>query len=78
VIILQEEIKKYISMLIFSIAIITSFCTSYKKKFKITWFNHDTKIVDLDAFNNLFDKEKDFIVLPEDLGSDILSFLGKK
>jgi len=56
---LQEEIKKYISMLIFSIAIITAFVLHTKKR--ITWFNHDTKIVDLDAFNNLFDKEKDFI-----------------
>lgn len=45
-----------------------------KKKFKITWFNHQTKIVDLDEFNKLFDKQRYFIVLPEDLGSDILSF----
>lgn len=46
--------------------------------FIITWFNHTTKIVDLDAFNKLFDKERDFLVLPEDLGSGILSFPGKK
>ena len=49
-----------------------------KKEFKITWFNHQTKIVDLDEFKNLFDKQRDFIVLPEDLGSDILSSPGKK
>ena len=49
-----------------------------KKGFKITWFNYQTNIVDLDEFNNLFDKQRDFIVLPEDLGSDILSFPGKK
>jgi len=35
-----------------------------------------TKIVDLDAFNNLFDKEKDFIVLPEDL--EVISFPWEK
>ncbi len=46
--------------------------------FNITWFNHHTKIVYLDAFNELFDKERDFLVLPEDVGSDILSFPGNK
>lgn len=55
-----------------------AFVLHTKNKFKITWFNHETKIVDLDAFNNLFDKEKDFIVLPEDLGNDILCFPGNK
>ena len=48
------------------------------EEFKITWFSHYTKIVDLNTFNELFDKERDFIVLPEDLGTDILTFPGKK
>jgi glycosyltransferase involved in cell wall biosynthesis len=48
------------------------------KGFKVTWFDHQTKVVDLDTFNNLFDPERDFIVLPEDLGSEILCFSGKK
>lgn len=46
--------------------------------FKVTWFDHQTKVVDLDTFNNLFDPERDFIVLPEDLGTEILCFPGKK
>lgn len=48
------------------------------KGFKVTWFDHQTKLVDLDTFNYLFDLERDFIVLPEDLGSEILCFPGKK
>lgn len=48
------------------------------KGFKITWFNHETNIIDSDAFSKLFNKEKDFLVLPEDVGNDILSFCGKK
>jgi len=60
---LQEEIKKYIHVNILN---------SYNKAFvlhtkkRICCLINHTKIVDLDAFNNLFDKEKDFIVLPED------------
>ncbi len=48
------------------------------KGFEVTWFDHQTKVVDLDTFNNLFDPERDFVVLPEDLGSEILCFPGKK
>jgi len=31
------------------------------KDFSIAWFKHRVKIVDLDKFNELFDKDKDFI-----------------
>lgn len=48
------------------------------REFKLTWFNHQVKVVDLDIFKALFSPEKDFIVLPEDLGSDILSFPGNR
>jgi len=46
--------------------------------FKITWFNHNANIVYLDTFNKIFDKRQDFIVLPEDVGNDILTFPGNK
>lgn len=46
--------------------------------FKITWFPHNARIIYIDAFEQLFDKQTDFIVLPEDLGYDILSFPGNK
>jgi glycosyltransferase involved in cell wall biosynthesis len=55
-----------------------AFVLHTKKNFKITWFNHQTQIIDLEQFEKLFYQETDFIVLPEDLGSDILSFSGKK
>ena len=48
------------------------------KEFKITWFNHETKIVSLEEFHNVFDKERDFIVLPEEFGGDILFYSGNK
>lgn len=46
--------------------------------FKVTWFDHHTKIINLDKFKSLFDPETDFIVFPEDYGNDILCFPGKK
>ncbi len=55
-----------------------AFILHMTKGFKLTWFNHQVNVIDLDTFKALFDQKKDFIVLPEDLGNDILSFPGKK
>lgn len=55
-----------------------AFVLHTQRDFKITWFNHQVEIIDLEIFQNLFDSESDFLVFPEDLGNDILSFPGKK
>lgn len=48
------------------------------KGFRLTWFDNDTKTIDRQRFNNLYNKNRDYIVLPEDLGREILAFSGKK
>jgi hypothetical protein len=55
-----------------------AFVLHTRKDFKLTWFGHQTPIVDLGTFKKVFARDKDFIVLPEDLGNNILTFPGKK
>jgi len=48
------------------------------KGFRLTWFENDTKVIDWKMFNKLYNKNTDYTVFPEDLGSRILAFPGKK
>ena len=49
-----------------------------QKDFRLTWFDNETRVVHFDEFKTMYHAERDFIVLPEDLGDKILSFPGKK
>lgn len=49
-----------------------------KKGFRLTWFENDTKVIDWQMFVRLYHKSIDYIVLPENLGSRISAFPGKK
>ena len=46
--------------------------------FRLTWFDNDTKVIDRKMFNRLYNKNTDYLVLPEDLGKRISLFSGKK
>lgn len=46
--------------------------------FRLTWFRNETPVVDEGHFRRVFDPERDFLVLPEDLGEKILAFPGRK
>lgn len=48
------------------------------KDFKLNWFDNETNIICMDDFGKVYNPANDFIVLPEDLGNNILSFPGKK
>jgi len=48
------------------------------KGFRLSWFENDTKVIGRQMFNNLYNQKTDYIVLPEDLGREILTFPGKK
>ena len=47
-------------------------------KFRLTWFENDTRVVDDAAFHRLYDPGRDYLVLPEVLGRHILKFPGRK
>jgi hypothetical protein len=42
------------------------------------WFENKTRVIDLASFWKIYDKESDFVVLPEPLGSQMRIFPGKK
>jgi len=46
--------------------------------YRLTWFDNQTNVVGPSAFRKLFRESSDFIVLPEDLGSRIVQFRGRK
>ncbi len=46
--------------------------------YRLQWFENQIPVVDAEGFERRFDKDRDFLVLPEDLGWDILSYPGKK
>ena len=46
--------------------------------FRFTWFKNQTRTIDFERFRRIYRAERDFIVLPENLGSKILDFPGKK
>ena len=48
------------------------------KGFRLTWFDNDTEVVDRKMFSRLYNRNTDYLVLPEDLGERISLFPGKK
>ena len=55
-----------------------AFAMHAQRGFCLNWFAHNTNVICMDDFGEIYDPANDFIVLPEDLGDSILSFPGKK
>jgi glycosyltransferase involved in cell wall biosynthesis len=49
-----------------------------EKNFRLTWFENQTKVVDFDNFLRIHNRERDYIVVPEDMGMKVLDLPGKK
>jgi glycosyltransferase involved in cell wall biosynthesis len=49
-----------------------------QKGFRLEWFKNDTRTIDNEEFQKIYEISRDFIVLPEDLGVRILKFPGRK
>jgi Glycosyl transferases group 1 len=49
-----------------------------QKDFRLAWFENETRVLDREKVKAMHDRERDFIVLPEDLGERILVYPGKK
>lgn len=49
-----------------------------QKDFRLRWFENETRVLDQEQVKAMHDRQRDFIVLPEDLGERILIFPGKK
>lgn len=49
-----------------------------KSGFRLTWFENETRVVDAAGFRQLFNPGSDYVVLPEDLGIQVLRFPGRK
>jgi hypothetical protein len=48
------------------------------KGFRLTWFENQTRVIDLESVWDIYDKERDFLVVPETLGGLTLSLPGKR
>ncbi len=46
--------------------------------FRLTWFDNDTRVVDVSEYRRQVDAERDFVVLPEDLGTFMSDFPGRQ
>lgn len=46
--------------------------------FRLTWFENNTRVVDIDTARGMFNPRTDFVVVPEDLGDLIITFPGRK
>jgi glycosyltransferase involved in cell wall biosynthesis len=55
-----------------------AFAFHTQKDFRLTWFDNETKVIDFESLKAIYDKERDYLVLPEDLGTKLLEFPGKK
>ena len=49
-----------------------------KPGYRHRWFENKTRVIDLSSFWNIYDRERDFVVLPEPLGLQMRMFPGKK
>jgi glycosyltransferase involved in cell wall biosynthesis len=56
----------------------SAFALHSKPGFRLTWFENSTCTIDRTTFDQVFDTKRDYIVLPEDLGSRINLIPGKK
>jgi hypothetical protein len=72
----QKSVYRHVDIL--QAAGFESYVLHFKHGFRLTWFDNDTPVVDGGQFKSRFDPARDFIVLPEDLGKNILSFPGSK
>lgn len=45
---------------------------------RLTWFDHETRVIGRNEFLRIIDPERDYVVLPEDLGDRILQYPGRK
>lgn len=55
-----------------------AFAFHTKKEFRLTWFENETSVIDFESLKEIYDPARDYLVLPEDLGSKLLEFPGKK
>lgn len=49
-----------------------------KKDFRLDWFENETKVIDVERVKEIYNSDHDYIVLPEDLGTRISNYPGKK
>jgi hypothetical protein len=57
---------------------IEAFILHLTPAYRLTWFPNNAPVVSADEFSRMFDIQRDFVVLPEDLGENILKFPGRK
>jgi len=55
-----------------------AFALHTRESSRLRWFDNKTAVVGLDEFEKIYHSTQDFLVLPEDLGTRILSFPGQK
>jgi hypothetical protein len=54
-------------------------CVVHREKgVRLSWFENDTRVCSLEEFQAAFDRRTDFVIVPEDLGADILKIDGRK
>lgn len=46
-------------------------------RYRHTWFENETRVIDMETFWNIYDRERDYIVVPEPFGRQILTYPGK-
>lgn len=46
-------------------------------RYRHTWFENRTRVIDLESFWNIYDRDRDYIVLPEPMGRKMLTYPGK-
>src|SRR5215472_5677929 len=49
-----------------------------KPGYRHKWFENNTRVIDVSAFWRIYDRERDFVVLPEPLELQMKMFPGKK
>lgn len=55
-----------------------AYVVHWSERFRLEWFENDTRVIDMRACATMFDDAKDYFVVPEDLGARILSLPGRK
>ncbi|MBW1980187.1 MAG: glycosyltransferase family 4 protein [Deltaproteobacteria bacterium] len=55
-----------------------AFALHLTEGFRLTWFQNHTRVINLASFKQIYQPQRDILVLPEDLGEKILSFPGQK
>jgi hypothetical protein len=56
----------------------SAFVLHSQEDFRLTWFKNETRVIGPKELKKLYNVNEDYIVLPEDLGKNILTFPGKK